>query len=51
MFSYAELEEATKSFDPSMEIGDGGFGTVYYGKKIISPVYLPVSHTYMASCF
>lgn len=32
VFSYSELEEATKSFDPSRELGDGGFGTVYYGK-------------------
>ncbi|XP_028790649.1 LEAF RUST 10 DISEASE-RESISTANCE LOCUS RECEPTOR-LIKE PROTEIN KINASE-like 1.4 [Neltuma alba] len=31
VFNYAELEEATKNFDPSMELGDGGFGTVYYG--------------------
>ncbi|XP_054787706.1 LEAF RUST 10 DISEASE-RESISTANCE LOCUS RECEPTOR-LIKE PROTEIN KINASE-like 1.4 isoform X2 [Prosopis cineraria] len=31
VFSYAELEEATKNFDPSMELGNGGFGTVYYG--------------------
>lgn len=38
MFSYAELEEATKNFDSSMELGDGGFGTVYYGKNII-PLY------------
>ncbi|GLU10763.1 hypothetical protein SLE2022_275480 [Rubroshorea leprosula] len=31
VFSYAELEEATDNFDPSKELGDGGFGTVYYG--------------------
>ncbi|KAL0898520.1 hypothetical protein Bca101_082481 [Brassica carinata] len=29
VFSYEELEEATASF--SRELGDGGFGTVYYG--------------------
>ncbi|XP_058184724.1 LEAF RUST 10 DISEASE-RESISTANCE LOCUS RECEPTOR-LIKE PROTEIN KINASE-like 1.1 isoform X4 [Rhododendron vialii] len=32
VFSYAELEQATDDFDPSKELGDGGFGTVYHGK-------------------
>lgn len=31
VFSYSELEEATESFAQSRELGDGGFGTVYYG--------------------
>lgn len=32
VFSYKDLEEATHKFDPSKELGDGGYGTVYYGK-------------------
>lgn len=33
VFSYAELEDVTNKFDVSKELGDGGFGTVYYGKN------------------
>ncbi|CAN1122681.1 LEAF RUST 10 DISEASE-RESISTANCE LOCUS RECEPTOR-LIKE PROTEIN KINASE-like 1.4 [Linum perenne] len=32
VFTYEELDEATESFDSSKELGDGGFGTVYYGE-------------------
>ncbi|KAJ6839497.1 LEAF RUST 10 DISEASE-RESISTANCE LOCUS RECEPTOR-LIKE PROTEIN KINASE-like 1.2 [Iris pallida] len=31
LFSYEELAEATRGFDPSQEIGDGGYGSVYKG--------------------
>ncbi|KAJ4702815.1 hypothetical protein OWV82_022806 [Melia azedarach] len=30
-FSYAELKSATKDFDPSNKLGEGGFGPVYKG--------------------
>ncbi|KAF5442368.1 hypothetical protein F2P56_035031 [Juglans regia] len=32
LFPYSELQEATNNFDDEKELGDGGFGTVYYGK-------------------
>ncbi|KAK0572944.1 hypothetical protein LWI29_000765 [Acer saccharum] len=32
VFSYIELTEATNNFNHEKELGDGGFGTVYYGK-------------------
>ncbi|XWS75496.1 hypothetical protein CRYUN_Cryun01aG0094000 [Craigia yunnanensis] len=31
VFRYEELEEATENFNPSKKLGEGGFGTVYYG--------------------
>ncbi|KAD5960897.1 hypothetical protein E3N88_12369 [Mikania micrantha] len=34
VFTNAELEAATDGFDDSRELGDGGFGTVYYGKLV-----------------
>ncbi|XP_027364784.1 LEAF RUST 10 DISEASE-RESISTANCE LOCUS RECEPTOR-LIKE PROTEIN KINASE-like 1.1 [Abrus precatorius] len=32
VFTYKDLKIATKSFDRSRELGEGGFGIVYYGK-------------------
>ncbi|GJN26758.1 hypothetical protein PR202_gb14716 [Eleusine coracana subsp. coracana] len=32
-FSLIELQEATKSFDPLLKIGEGGFGSVHKGKQ------------------
>ncbi|KAI3726452.1 hypothetical protein L1987_66249 [Smallanthus sonchifolius] len=34
VFAYEELEVATDNFNGSRELGDGGFGTVYYGKLL-----------------
>ncbi|GAB2280349.1 hypothetical protein Dimus_014986 [Dionaea muscipula] len=31
-FTYEELEHSTNRFDPSLKIGDGGFGSVYLGQ-------------------
>ncbi|KAI4357768.1 hypothetical protein L6164_001695 [Bauhinia variegata] len=33
VFSYKEPEEATNNFDPARELGNGGFGIVYYDRE------------------
>lgn len=31
VFSFSELEEATQNFDPSLKIGEGGYGSIHKG--------------------
>ena len=38
VFPYTELKEATNDFHESKELGDGGFGTVYYGEHEFSAI-------------
>lgn len=45
IFSNGELEEATNNFSNSNRIGDGGFGTVYYGKNICVNIFAKRSKT------
>ncbi|XP_056696887.1 LEAF RUST 10 DISEASE-RESISTANCEUS RECEPTOR-LIKE PROTEIN KINASE-like 1.4 isoform X5 [Spinacia oleracea] len=49
IFSYNELEEATQQFHESQELGDGGFGTVYYG-KLNDGQLVAVKRLYENSC-
>lgn len=51
VFSYAELEEATENFNPAKELGDGGFGTVYYGLKILHFASLSVTNIFFIEYF
>ncbi|XP_021906273.1 U-box domain-containing protein 33 isoform X1 [Carica papaya] len=30
-FSFSEIEDATQNFDPSLKIGEGGYGSIYKG--------------------
>ncbi|KAL8536229.1 hypothetical protein ACS0TY_011744 [Phlomoides rotata] len=39
VFDYSELEQATNNFDPAGELGDGGFGTVYYGVLVDGRIF------------
>ena len=55
IFTYEELEEATNNFDSSKELGDGGFGTVYHGKRSYSLVvgiclFAPFNGIFLFSC-
>ncbi|KAJ4955158.1 hypothetical protein NE237_011941 [Protea cynaroides] len=43
-FSFLEIDRATCSFDPSMKIGDGGYGIVYRGTLRQTPVAVKMLH-------
>ncbi|GFY82865.1 protein kinase superfamily protein [Actinidia rufa] len=52
VFSYSELEEATNNFDPSRELGEGGFGTVYYEQFMNEVEILTrLRHDYLVTLF
>jgi hypothetical protein len=39
LIPYSELEEATGRFDASRKIGQGGFGSVFFGRWNFTQVY------------
>lgn len=45
-FSFSEIEEATSNFDPSLKIGEGGYGTIYRGLLRHTQVAIKVLHSH-----
>jgi septation ring formation regulator EzrA len=43
-FTYTEIKEATKNFDLSLKIGEGGFGAVYKGFLRSTNVAIKILH-------
>ncbi|XP_022147364.1 U-box domain-containing protein 33-like isoform X2 [Momordica charantia] len=43
-FPFREIEEATKNFDPSMKIGEGGYGSIYKGFLRHTMVAIKILH-------
>lgn len=41
-FSSSEIREATSNFDPSLKIGNGGYGSVYRGMLCHTPVAIKI---------
>ena len=45
-FSFSELEEATQNFDPSLNIGEGGYGNIYKGVLRHTQVAIKMLHSH-----
>ncbi|CAK9165527.1 unnamed protein product [Ilex paraguariensis] len=45
-FSFSEIEEATRNFDPSLKIGEGGYGNIYKGLLRQTQVAIKMLHSY-----
>ncbi|GAA0139821.1 hypothetical protein LIER_01292 [Lithospermum erythrorhizon] len=43
-FSYLEIKEATRNFDPTLRIGEGGFGSIYKGLLRHTQVAIKMLH-------
>ncbi|KAK4849012.1 hypothetical protein QYF36_019742 [Acer negundo] len=45
-FSFSEVEEATRNFDPSLKIGEGGYGSIYKGLLCNTQVAIKMLHSH-----
>ncbi|XP_057463553.1 U-box domain-containing protein 33-like isoform X1 [Actinidia eriantha] len=45
-FSFSEIEAATTSFDPSLKIGEGGYGSIYRGLLRHTQVAIKMLHSH-----
>ncbi|CAL5400996.1 unnamed protein product [Camellia sinensis] len=45
-FSFSEIEEATNNFDPSLKIGEGGYGSIYKGLLHHTQVAVKMLHSH-----
>lgn len=43
-YSFSEIEEATRHFDPALKIGEGGYGSIYKGVLRHTPVAIKILH-------
>lgn len=45
-FSFSEIEEATRNFDPSLKIGEGGYGSIYRAVLRHTQVAIKMLHSH-----